>query len=137
MRDGCPNCESTLQLRGNNDAVQECTSQVFEGVIAVRDPASSWVAKWQRLDNYVPGTYATKVTGAVSDTISLANLQSLRGLLSSLLLLESDWLISSFASTAPGLHHWQSRGLRHQICSVCLARILYSTYPYNANNRPP
>lgn len=86
MRDGCPNCESTLQLRGNNDAVQECTSQVFEGVIAVRDPASSWVAKWQRLDNYVPGTYATKVTGAVSDTLSLANLQFLRGRLGSLLL---------------------------------------------------
>lgn len=86
MRDGCPNCESTLQLRGNNDAVQECTSQVFEGVIAVRDPASSWVAKWQRLDNYVPGTYATKVTGAVSNTLSLANLQFLRGLLGSLLL---------------------------------------------------
>lgn len=66
MREGCPNCESTLQLRGNNDAIQECTSQVFEGLIAVRDPAASWVARWQRLDNYVPGTYATKVTGTVS-----------------------------------------------------------------------
>lgn len=95
MRDGCPNCESTLQLHGNNDAIQECTSQVFEGVIAVRDPASSWVAKWQRLDNYVPGTYATKVTGTVSDTISLAKLHSLRGISGSLVL-ESDWLISSF-----------------------------------------
>ena len=65
-RDGCPNCENILQLRGNQDAIQECTSQVFEGLIAVRDPASSWVARWQRLDNYVPGTYATKVTGTVS-----------------------------------------------------------------------
>jgi hypothetical protein len=67
MREGCPNCENTLQLRGNNDAIQECTSQVFEGLIAVRDPAVSWVARWQRLDNYVPGTYATKVTGSVSE----------------------------------------------------------------------
>lgn len=66
MREGCPNCESTLQLRGNNDAIQECTSQVFEGLIAIRDPTASWVARWQRLDNYVPGTYATKVTGTVS-----------------------------------------------------------------------
>lgn len=66
MRDGCPNCETVLQLRGNNDAIQECTSQVFEGLISVRDPTASWVARWQRLDNYVPGTYATKVTGTVS-----------------------------------------------------------------------
>ncbi|KAJ5099805.1 hypothetical protein N7532_006806 [Penicillium argentinense] len=69
MRDGCPNCENVLQLRGNNDAVQECTSQVFEGLIAVRDPANSWVARWQRLDNYVPGTYATMVTGSLPDYI--------------------------------------------------------------------
>lgn len=67
QRDGCPNCETSLQLRGNSDAIQECTSQVFEGLIAVRDPTVSWVARWQRLDNYVPGTYATKVTGTVSD----------------------------------------------------------------------
>ncbi|CAG8214772.1 unnamed protein product [Penicillium salamii] len=69
MREGCPNCESTLQLRGNNDAIQECTSQVFEGLIAVRDPAASWVARWQRLDNYVAGTYATKVTGTLPEYI--------------------------------------------------------------------
>ncbi|KAJ6097411.1 hypothetical protein N7499_001785 [Penicillium canescens] len=69
MREGCPNCENTLQLRGNNDAIQECTSQVFEGLIAVRDPAVSWVARWQRLDNYVPGTYATKVTGSLPEYI--------------------------------------------------------------------
>jgi hypothetical protein len=67
MRDGCPNCENVLQLSGNTDAIQECTSQVFEGLISVRDPSASWVARWQRLDNYVPGTYATKVTGTVSE----------------------------------------------------------------------
>ncbi|KAJ5626855.1 hypothetical protein N7528_004282 [Penicillium herquei] len=70
-RDGCPNCETSLQLRGNLDAIQECTSQVFEGLISVRDPSVSWVARWQRLDNYVPGTYATKVTGVVSLDITL------------------------------------------------------------------
>lgn len=72
MRDGCPNCENILQLRGNNDAIQECTSQVFEGLIAVRDPAASWVARWQRLDNYVAGTYAAKVTGTVSFRLVLS-----------------------------------------------------------------
>jgi hypothetical protein len=66
MRDGCPNCDHVLGLRGNNDAIQECTSQVFEGIITVNDPGTSWVARWQRLDGYVSGTYAVKVTGSVS-----------------------------------------------------------------------
>ncbi|KAJ5921236.1 hypothetical protein N7466_009562 [Penicillium verhagenii] len=69
QRDGCPNCETSLQLCGNTDAIQECTSQVFEGLIAVRDPSVSWVARWQRLDNYVPGTYATKVAGTLPEYI--------------------------------------------------------------------
>lgn len=68
MREGCPNCDHVLGLKGNNDAIQECTSQVFEGLITVRDPVTSWVARWQRLDSYVPGTYAVKVTGSVSYT---------------------------------------------------------------------
>lgn len=65
MREGCPNCDNVLGLRGNNDAIQECTSQVFEGLVTLRDPNTSWVARWQRLDSYVPGTYAVKVTGSV------------------------------------------------------------------------
>jgi transcription elongation factor SPT4 len=60
-----------LGLRGNNDGIQECTSQVFEGLITVRDPGTSWVARWQRLDSYVPGTYAVKVTGSVSAASSV------------------------------------------------------------------
>lgn len=67
MREGCPNCEEVLSLRGNSDAVQECTSQVFEGLIALSDAKSSWVARWQRLDGYVSGTYAVKVVGSVGD----------------------------------------------------------------------
>lgn len=63
---GCPNCEDFLELRGSADAVQDCTSAVFEGIITLTDPASSWVAKWQRLQGYVPGLYATKVVGIVS-----------------------------------------------------------------------
>ncbi|CBF86460.1 Spt4/RpoE2 zinc finger-domain-containing protein [Aspergillus recurvatus] len=65
MREGCPNCDNVLGLRGNNDNIQECTSQVFEGLVTVNDPATSWVARWQRLDGYVPGTYAVKVTGSL------------------------------------------------------------------------
>ena len=61
--EGCPNCEELLQLRNQPDAIQEMTSQVFEGLITLHDPATSWVAKWQRLSGYVPGIYATKVVG--------------------------------------------------------------------------
>lgn len=64
---GCPNCEEFLNLRGSSDAVNDCCSQVFEGVITLVDPQVSWVAKWQRLNGYVPGTYAVKVTGIVSN----------------------------------------------------------------------
>ena len=64
---GCPNCEEYLQLRGSTDTIAECTSQVFEGLITLANPKKSWVAKWQRLDNYVPGVYATKVSGVLSE----------------------------------------------------------------------
>ena len=69
VRDGCPNCEAFLDLAGHPDTVSECTSQVYEGVIALADPATSWVARWQRLDKYVPGVYATKVVGMLPDEV--------------------------------------------------------------------
>lgn len=63
---GCPNCEF-LEMQGADEAhVADCTSAVFEGIIALADPTQSWVARWQRLDGYVPGMYATKVSGIVS-----------------------------------------------------------------------
>ncbi len=51
------------------DAIIDCTSQVFEGLIALQDPTKSWVAKWQRLDGYVKGVYATKVSGQLPDEV--------------------------------------------------------------------
>ena len=63
---GCPNCEEFLEMRHSADVVHDCTSAVFEGMIALADPESSWVAKWQRLQGYAPGTYAVKVEGVVS-----------------------------------------------------------------------
>ncbi|KAL9587767.1 MAG: hypothetical protein Q9212_000059 [Teloschistes hypoglaucus] len=64
---GCPNCEPVLGLQNHPDLVQECTSQVFEGLITLADPSKSWVARWQRLDGYVPGVYAVKVVGQLSE----------------------------------------------------------------------
>jgi len=50
--------------KSGKDFVTECTSSTFEGLIALMDPAPSWVAKWQCLDGRVtPGCYAISVTG--------------------------------------------------------------------------
>lgn len=69
MKEGCPNCEEFLHLQGSGDAIIDCTSQVFEGLITLADPSKSWVAKWQRLDGYVRGVYATKVSGVLPDEV--------------------------------------------------------------------
>lgn len=69
---GCPNCESFLQLRGDADGVQNCTSQVFEGLITVSDTSKSWVARWQRLEGYVHGVYAVQVEGLLPDEVIAA-----------------------------------------------------------------
>ncbi|XP_053728775.1 transcription elongation factor SPT4 isoform X1 [Synchiropus splendidus] len=61
--DGCDNCESFLQMKGNREMVYECTSSSFDGVIAQMSPEDSWVAKWQRIGNFKPGVYAVSVTG--------------------------------------------------------------------------
>ncbi|KAM0324155.1 hypothetical protein ACHAQA_008347 [Verticillium albo-atrum] len=69
--EGCPNCEEVLHLAGSQEQIESCTSQVFEGLITLADPSRSWVAKWQRLDGYVKGVYATKVSGQLPDEVRL------------------------------------------------------------------
>ncbi|TFK25065.1 transcription initiation protein spt4 [Coprinopsis marcescibilis] len=77
-RNGCPNCDDILQLKGNVDRVNSCTTALFEGVIAVVDPDNSWVAKWQRTSQKVRGIYAVRVRGRVPEDVE-AELQD-RGL---------------------------------------------------------
>ncbi|KAI9791939.1 MAG: transcription elongation factor spt4 [Peltula sp. TS41687] len=67
VADGCPNCEEYLDMASAPDAVEECTSPVYEGLITLTDPTRSWVARWSRLDGYVRGTYAVKVVGTLPD----------------------------------------------------------------------
>lgn len=69
---GCPNCEEILELAGNPEQVNDCTSQVFEGLISVADTNRSWVARYQRLEGYVPGVYATQVEGILPEDILVA-----------------------------------------------------------------
>ena len=64
---GCPNCEDFLEMRGSSDAVLDCTSQVFEGLITLNGMEGSWVARWQRLEGYRPGVYAVKVVGILPE----------------------------------------------------------------------
>lgn len=67
-------------MRGQQDTVMDCTSQVFEGMITLNTPQfdqqgselKSWVARWQRLEGYQPGVYAVKVVGSLHDDYVLA-----------------------------------------------------------------
>lgn len=62
-RKGCPNCHPVLDYTTGSDLAQMCTSPIYEGCISIDKPTESWIAKWLRLDKYVPGVYATKVVG--------------------------------------------------------------------------
>ncbi len=42
-------------------------SSKFKGMVALVQPGVSWVAKWQRINDYKPGLYAMTVEGALSD----------------------------------------------------------------------
>ncbi|OQR76460.1 transcription elongation factor SPT4-like [Tropilaelaps mercedesae] len=60
---GCQNCESLLQMKSNREQVLSCTSTNFSGFIVLMHPEDSWVAKWQRSLNRLPGAYAVSVSG--------------------------------------------------------------------------
>lgn len=63
--DGCPNCESVLHFADNDDLIRECTSPAFEGLVAYRGTKESWVSRWMRVENFVPGIYAVRVAGKI------------------------------------------------------------------------
>jgi len=65
---GCENCHTFLNMIEDRDSVDECTTANFEGLIAMMNPAGSWVAKWQRMKRSVtPGCYAVVVHGRLTD----------------------------------------------------------------------
>ncbi|OBA18387.1 uncharacterized protein OGAPODRAFT_84373 [Ogataea polymorpha] len=67
--EGCPNCESVLHFADNDDLVRECTSPTFEGLVATHGDQGSWVARWLRIENFVPGLYAVRVIGKLPDDV--------------------------------------------------------------------
>ncbi|KAI4291031.1 transcription elongation factor SPT4 [Pancytospora philotis] len=62
---GCPNCAALQLERPKN--FNAATSAAFRGTIGLVDPKNSWVARWQRIDGFAPGTYAMTVEGGLSD----------------------------------------------------------------------
>eukprot|EP00568_Trieres_chinensis_P003989 CAMPEP_0183291994 /NCGR_PEP_ID=MMETSP0160_2-20130417/1226_1 /TAXON_ID=2839 ORGANISM="Odontella Sinensis, Strain Grunow 1884" /NCGR_SAMPLE_ID=MMETSP0160_2 /ASSEMBLY_ACC=CAM_ASM_000250 /LENGTH=132 /DNA_ID=CAMNT_0025452887 /DNA_START=43 /DNA_END=438 /DNA_ORIENTATION=+ len=59
LEEGCENCPF-LDMENKST---EYTTAFFEGQAAVMDPRQSWVAKWLRVDGYLPGVYAISVVG--------------------------------------------------------------------------
>jgi len=67
--DGCENCDDFLRMRNNKENVYACTSNNFDGMIAVLSPEDSWVCKWQRIGRFVKGVYAISVSGKLPQGI--------------------------------------------------------------------
>ncbi|ORY98947.1 Spt4/RpoE2 zinc finger-domain-containing protein [Syncephalastrum racemosum] len=61
--EGCDNCEEFLEMRGSTDRVLECTTNKYDGMIAMMNNEQSWVARWQRIEEKVRGVYAVRVFG--------------------------------------------------------------------------
>ncbi|TGZ84371.1 transcription initiation Spt4 [Ascodesmis nigricans] len=66
--EGCPNCDDIPEIDYQDNA-DEITSPIYEGMIALRDPERSWVARWQRVNTAKSGVYAVKVVGNLPDDI--------------------------------------------------------------------
>ena len=53
--------ECVWTFEGHEDSVDEYTSKLWDGILAVVDPKDSWARKWVRLGKtIVPGCYAMR-----------------------------------------------------------------------------
>ncbi|KAH8740938.1 hypothetical protein FG386_002484 [Cryptosporidium ryanae] len=59
---GCPNC-THLAMEYDRQKVNSSTTMSFKGMITILKPNQSWVARYNRLNNFTPGCYAVSVTG--------------------------------------------------------------------------
>ncbi|KAI9190699.1 Spt4/RpoE2 zinc finger-domain-containing protein [Polychytrium aggregatum] len=66
QNDGCDNCYVWVKT---DVSYFEYTSAKFDGAIAMLEPDSSWVARWQRIDKFCSGIYAIRVSGRISKNL--------------------------------------------------------------------
>ncbi|KAJ1531452.1 hypothetical protein ONE63_000131 [Megalurothrips usitatus] len=67
--DGCDNCEEFLRMKNDREKVYDCTSNNFDGMMALMSPEDSWVAKWQRINRFTKGVYAISVAGRLPGSV--------------------------------------------------------------------
>ncbi|RWS25453.1 transcription elongation factor SPT4-A-like protein [Leptotrombidium deliense] len=61
--EGCDNCEEVLGMKQNREMIYDCTSNNFDGFVALTSPEESWVAKWLKINRLAAGIYAISVSG--------------------------------------------------------------------------
>ncbi|KAF7457994.1 transcription elongation factor SPT4 [Cryptosporidium felis] len=59
---GCPNC-THLTMEYDRQKVNSCTTMSFKGMISMLKADESWVARYNKLTNVIPGCYAVSVSG--------------------------------------------------------------------------
>merc|ERR1711964_872767 len=65
LKYGCPNCPF-FNMKNKIESVMLSTSPNFQGVISLMNPKESWVGKWTRAQNHVPGCYCIDITGDIT-----------------------------------------------------------------------
>eukprot|EP00922_Rhytidocystis_sp_ex-Travisia-forbesii_P066261 GHVS01098362.1.p1 GENE.GHVS01098362.1~~GHVS01098362.1.p1 ORF type:complete len:135 (+),score=20.77 GHVS01098362.1:167-571(+) len=66
--EGCPNCQ-VLQMDGDRHKVFDMTTANFQGLIALMNPERSWVGRYNKLVDVVPGCYASQVVGELPESV--------------------------------------------------------------------
>ncbi len=58
---GCENC-TFLDLEGDRERIEDCTTTEFQGMLGVIDPSGSWATRYAFMQHKrVPGVYALSV----------------------------------------------------------------------------